>query len=111
MLKSKFEPELVEYKTHYGIDNDDIDYDTSVYDYDMNGTMIEIALGKIKYTFSNKGILFCSIYLVINDTPNSRIGVFEIRENEILNSVVDDDLELDKGKLYLTKVVIIAIHY
>ena len=101
MLKSKFEPELVEYKTHYGIDNDDIDYDTSVYDYDMNGIMIEIALGKIKYTFSSKGILFCSIYLVINDTPNSRIGVFEIRENEILNSVVDDDLELEKGNIML----------
>ena len=28
MLKSKFEPELAEYKTHYGIDNDDIDYET-----------------------------------------------------------------------------------
>jgi len=51
MLKSNFEPELVEYKTHYGIDNDDIDYDTSVYVYDMNGIVIEIALGKIKYTF------------------------------------------------------------
>jgi predicted NAD-dependent protein-ADP-ribosyltransferase YbiA (DUF1768 family) len=101
MLKSKFEPELVEYKTHYGIDNDDIDYDTSVYDYDMNGTMIEIALGKIKYTFSSKGILFCSIYLVINDTPYSRIGIFEIRESEILNSVDDDDLELEKGNIIL----------
>ena len=101
MLKSKFEPELVEYKTHYGIDNDDIDYDTSVYDYDMNGIMIEIALGKIKYTFSSKGVLFCSIYLVINDTPNSRIGVFEIRESEILNSIVDDDLELEKGNIIM----------
>ena len=101
MLKSKFEPELVEYKTHYGIDNDDIDYDTSVYDYDMNGIIIEIALGKIKYTFSSKGILFCSIYLVINDTPNSRIGVFEIRESEILNSIVDDDLELEKGNIIM----------
>ena len=101
MLKSKFEPELVEYKTHYGIDNDDIDYDTSVYDYDMNGIIIEIALGKIKYTFSSKGILFCSIYLVINDTPNSRIGVFEIRESEILNSIDDDGLELEKGNIIL----------
>ena len=101
MLKSKFEPELVEYKTHYGIDNDDIDYDTSVYNYDMNGTILEIALGKIKYTFSGKGILFCSIYLVINDTPNSRIGIFEIRESEILNSMVDDELELEKGNIIL----------
>lgn len=101
MLKSKFEPELVEYKTHYGIDNDDIDYDTSVYNYDMNGTILEIALGKIKYTFSSKGILFCSIYLVINDTPNSRIGIFEIRESEILNSMVDNELELEKGNIIL----------
>lgn len=101
MLKSNFEPELVEYKTHYGIDNDDIDYDTSVYDYDMNGIVIEIALGKIKYTFSSKGILFCSIYLVINDKPNSRIGIFEIRESDMLNSIDDDGLELEKGNIIL----------
>ena len=101
MLKSNFEPELVEYKTHYGIDNDDIDYDTSVYVYDMNGIVIEIALGKIKYTFSSKGILFCSIYLVINDKPNSRIGIFEIRESEMLNSIDDDGLELEKGNIIL----------
>ena len=33
MLKSKFEPDLVQYKSQYSIDTDDIDYDTSVYDY------------------------------------------------------------------------------
>ena len=99
MLKSKIEPDLVEYKSHYGIDNDDIDYDTSVYDYDMEGINIEIALGKIKYTFASRGVLFCSIYLIINDLPNSRIGVFEIHENKILNSITDDELELENGNL------------
>jgi len=101
MLKSKLEPDLVEYKSHYGIDNDDIDYDTSVYDYDMDGINIEIALGKIKYTYASRGVLFCSIYLIVNDSPNSRIGIFEIHESKILNSIEDDELELENGNILI----------
>ena len=101
MLKSKLEPDLVEYKSHYGIDNDDIDYDTSVYDYDMDGITVEIALGKIKYTYASRGVLFCSIYLIVNDSPNSRIGIFEIHESKILNSIEGDDLELENGNILI----------
>ena len=101
MLKSKLEPDLVQYKSHYGIDDDDIDYDTSVYDYDMDGINIELALGKIKYTFASHGVLFCSVYLIVNDSPNSRIGIFEIQANKLLNSIKDDDLELENGNLLL----------
>lgn len=101
MIKSQLEPELIEYKSQYSIDIDDIDYDTSVYDYDIDGLTIEIALGKIKYTYSKHGVLFCSIYLIVNDEPNSRIGIFEIRENDILNSITDDELELDKGNIII----------
>ena len=101
MLKSKFEPDLVQYKSQYSIDTDDIDYDTSVYDYEKDGTTNEIALGKLKYTYAKHGILFCSIYLIINDEPISRIGVFEIRETDILNSITDDELELEKGNILI----------
>ena len=41
------------------------------------------------------------VLIIINDTPNSRIGVFEIRESEILNSMDDDGLELEKGNIIL----------
>ena len=101
MIESRFEPKNIQYKSGYGIDNDDIDYDTSVYDYTWNGTDIEIALGKIKYTYSKYGVLFCSIYLIVDDSPKSRIGVFEIKEDKILNSIDDEGLDMNNGNILI----------
>jgi len=52
MIHSILEPANIHYKSGYGIDEDDIEYNTSIYDYEWNGIDLEIALGKIKYTYS-----------------------------------------------------------
>ena len=101
MIESLFEPKNIQYKSGYGIDNDDIDYDTSVYDYTWNGMDFEIALGKIKYTYSKYGVLFCSIYIIVNDSPKSRIGVFEIKEDKLLNSIDDDGIDMNNGNILI----------
>ena len=101
MIHSILEPKNIHYKSGYGIDEDDIEYNTSIYDYEWNGIETEIALGKIKYTYSKYGVLFCSIYLIVNDSPSSRIGVFEIKESEILNSMDDDGLDMEKGNILI----------
>jgi len=101
MIQSKINPDSVSYKSYYGIDSDDIDYDANIYDYELNKIHFEIALGKIKYTYSNYGILYCSVYLIINDSPVSKIGVFEIKETDILNDIEDDGLELENGHILL----------
>lgn len=101
MIKSILEPDKINYKSSYGIDEEDIDYDANIYDYNFNNISIEIALGKIKYTNSQHGVLFCSIYLIVNDLPVSKIGVFEISENDILSDINDDGLELEKGNILI----------
>ena len=101
MIHSILEPANIHYKSGYGIDEDYIEYNTSIYDYEWNGIDLEIALGKIKYTYSKYGVLFCSIYLIVNDSPSSRIGVFEIKESEILNSMDDDGLDMEKGNILI----------
>ncbi len=101
MIHSILEPTNIHYKSGYGIDEDDIEYNTSIYDYEWNGIEMEIALGKIKYTYSKYGVLFCSIYLIVNDSPASRIGVFEIKESEILNSMDDDGMDMEKGNILI----------
>jgi len=101
MILSKLEPKNIQYKSGYGIDSDDIDYDTSVYDYVWNGINIEIALGKIKYTYSKYGVLYCSIYLIDDDTPVSRIGIFEISDSKILTSINDDAMDMKDGNILI----------
>ena len=101
MVKSLYEPVHIHYENGYGIDKDDIEYDASIYDYEWNGIDIEIALGKIKYTYSKYGVLYCSIYLVVNDTPVSRIGVFEIKDSTMLNSMDDDGINMENGNILI----------
>ena len=101
MIKSILEPEKINYKSSYGIDEEDIDYDANIYDYKFNNISVEIALGKIKYTNSQHGVLFCSIYLIVNDSPVSKIGIFEISENDILSDISEDGLELEKGNILI----------
>lgn len=101
MIKSILKPDKINYKSSYGIDEEDIDYDANIYDYKFNNISIEIALGKIKYTNSQHGVLFCSIYLIVNDSPVSKIGIFEISENDILSDISEDGLELEKGNILI----------
>lgn len=101
MIPSILEPTNIQYKSSYGIDDEDIEYNTSIYDYDWNGMNIEIALGKIKYTYSKHNVLYCSIYLIDDNSPKSRIGVFEIRTDKILNSIEDDSLNMEDGNILI----------
>lgn len=101
MIPSIFEPKNIQYKSNYIIDPEDIEYSTSIYDYEWNGMDIEIALGKIKYTYSKYNVLYCSIYLIVDDSPKSRIGVFEIKADKILNSIDDDSLDMENGNILI----------
>lgn len=101
MIPSIFEPKNIQYKSNYSIDPEDIEYNTSIYDYEWNGIDIEIALGKIKYTYSKYDVLYCSIYLIVDESPKSRIGVFEIKADKILNSIDDDSLDMENGNILI----------
>jgi len=100
-MKSVLEIDNISYTKKYSIDEDDIDYDTSVYSYEHDGVDFEIALGKFKYTYTKYGVVYCSIYMIVNDTPVSRVGIFEIRETELLNSIDDDGLDIENGKILI----------
>ena len=100
MLVSILNPDEVKYRVHRKIDAEDIDYSSYVYETTLFDRDIEIVLGKEKHTYSNHEITHFSIYLVINDVPVSRIGIFEIDSNKFLNSIDEDgSIDLDKGEL------------
>jgi hypothetical protein len=103
MVKSKLRPENIEYKEIKTIDEEDIGQEASLYEYESKtGITIVIALGKEKYTYSKYEIIYFPIYLIINDRPKSRIGVFEIESNEYINVLDEDnDVNLEKGNILL----------
>jgi hypothetical protein len=59
-------------------------------------------LGKPKYTYSSKNVVFYPIYVVANDDSRikikSQIGVFEIEGDRVL-SVLDEDNDIDLTQL------------
>lgn len=100
MLVSILNPDEVKYKTHRKIDAEDIDYSSYVYETTLFDKDIEIVLGKEKHSYSKYDITHFSIYLVIDDVPVSRIGIFEIDSNKFLSSVDEDgSIDLDKGEM------------
>lgn len=100
MVRSIIKPLDVNYNEYRKIDQEDIDYTTFVYEANLFDTDIEIVLGNEKHNFSKYDILHFSIYLIHNESPVSRIGIFEIDNNKYLNSIDDDgSIDLEKGEL------------
>jgi hypothetical protein len=103
MVKSKLRPDNIEYKEIKTIDEEDIGEEASLYEYETKtGIIIVIALGKEKYTYSKYDIIYFPIYLIINDKPKCKIGVFEIESNQYINILDEDnDVNLEKGNILL----------
>jgi hypothetical protein len=103
MVHSKLRTDIIDYKEIKTIDEEDIGQEASLYEYETKtGITIVIALGKEKYTYSKYDIIYFPIYLIINDRPKSRIGVFEIESNEYINVLDEDnDVNLEKGNILL----------
>ena len=80
------------------VDEDDINHDSPLYQIDVYDTNIIIALGKVRFAFISEGVLYCPIYLVINDEISSQIGVYEFLNDNYIN-ILDEDEDIDINKL------------
>ena len=100
MVVSVIKPEEIKYNENRSIDKEDINYTTLVYESELYDEEIEVVLGKEKETYADKDITYFSIYLIINDTPVLRIGIFEIDSNKLLNNKdTDEGIDLEKGEI------------
>lgn len=97
MVKSNIHPD-VQYIEKRTIDPEDKGHASSMYVIDVHDIEILIVLGKPKYTYSSKGIVYYPIYVVSGNKIKSQIGVFEAK---LTNSVrlVDEDGDIDIEKL------------
>ena len=104
MVESKINTENVKYNENSIIKNekDDLNHMSFVYETELYNKDIEILLGKQNNVYLDKyGIIYFSVYLVINDLPKKRIGIFEIEGNKLIESIDDEDegMDLSKGEL------------
>jgi len=100
MVKSKINPEKVNYEESKGVDDEDIEYSSPLYDYSFDNLIITIALGKQRHTFSRYDIVYFPIYLIVDEYPRAKIGVFEVDSNKLINIIDDDgDVRLSKKNI------------
>ena len=97
MVLSKLD-KSINYKEDKKINEEDIDYETYVYSGNLFNKSIEFALGKPKYYYVEKNILFFYIYLINNKSVDINIGLFEILSSEYPN-IIDEDGNVLLNKL------------
>jgi predicted NAD-dependent protein-ADP-ribosyltransferase YbiA (DUF1768 family) len=96
MVHSKIRPEI-EYKEIRIIDDEDNEYESSIYETEIDKKDVAIAFGKIKYTYTGKNILYYPIYLISENVVKSRIGVLELDAKELSKYTnEDDDIDVEK---------------
>jgi len=96
MVRSKLNPDI-NYREYKQLESDDADYDATMYEIEILGKEIRVAIGRGKT--DKKDIIYYPIYLINSDDRVAKqIGVFEILANQA-NEVLDDDDDLDIDKL------------
>jgi hypothetical protein len=96
MVRSKLNPD-VNYREFKQLERDDADYDATMYEVELLGKEIRIAIGRGKT--DKKGLIYYPMYLInTDDRVVKQIGVFEIRADQA-SEVLDDDDDLDIDKL------------
>lgn len=101
MVKSKINPEKVNYNESKNIDDGDIGFETEIYEMEIYNNTLNIAIGKEKYTYSQYDIIYYPIYLLLDNVAISKIGIFEVGVNNVQNLLKNNEIDFDKGNVLL----------
>jgi len=101
MVKSKINPENINYNELNKIDEGDIGYETEIYEMDIYNNTVNIVIGKEKYTYTKYDIIYFPIYLLLNNVAVAKIGVFEVEANKIQNLEKNNEIDFNEGNVLL----------
>ena len=88
----------VSYHELKSVDSGDLKMEANLYQLEINGVDLIIAVGGSKNTFEDKNIMYFPIYLVKYNNKVIQIGVYEIEASNYL-SYLDDNDGLDVEKM------------
>lgn len=89
----------IEYKENRKIDDEDKGHQSALYEVKLFDKDIVICLGKPKYTYASRNLVFYPIYVVSNDNKiEGQVGLFEIVQDKALK-IFDEDGDILISKL------------
>ena len=97
MVQSLLSPKI-NYIENKNVEPDDMKHEASVYELTFHYNEIIISIGKEKHTYIDQDIVYFPIYLIVDDTVQDQIGVFETKSDR-LPFLLDDDGDVDLEKL------------
>jgi hypothetical protein len=97
MVLSKLDSD-VSYPELKSIDSGDLKTEADLYQLEIKGVDVIIAIGNAKNIYEDKNVLYFPIYLVKYNNKVIQIGVYEIHASDYL-SYLDDYNNLDVEKL------------
>ena len=96
MVASNIKPEI-EYNESKKINEEDKGHSTSVYEAEILEKRVAICIGKIKYTYTGKDVVYYLVYLIKDEVVKSQIGVLELRAKDLSNYMDNDDsIDIEK---------------
>lgn len=85
------------YKETKTIEPEDIQHASHLYALNVfNNTTIAVVLGKLKYNFADKHVIYLPIYAVNGNRVRSKIGVFEFEPMKLSVMYKNGDIDIDK---------------
>jgi len=88
----------VSYPELKSVDYNDLEKETSLYQLEIKGVDLVIAVGNAKHTFKDKGIIFYPVYLVKPNNKVIQIGLYELSTNDNLK-YLDESNNIDVENL------------
>ena len=97
MVLSKIDSD-VSYPELKSVDSSDLKMEANLYQLEIKGVDVIIAVGTGKNTFEDKNIMYFPIYLVKYNNKVVQIGIYEIKASDYM-SLLDEDSNLDVEKI------------
>ena len=96
MVASNIKPEI-EYNESKKINEEDRGHSTSVYEAEILEKRVAVCIGKIKYTYTGKDVVYYLLYLIKDEVVKSQIGVLELKTRDLSNYMDNDDsIDIEK---------------
>lgn len=88
----------INYAEKMRLDSEDIDHNATSYNVNIKDFDLLIAIGKEKYTYINKNVIYFPIYLIKDERVFNQIGIYEIYSHKLPN-ILDEDGDIDLDEL------------
>jgi predicted NAD-dependent protein-ADP-ribosyltransferase YbiA (DUF1768 family) len=91
MVKSLIDDSITYIGTN-AVDENDFGYDAVQFDIELFPNMMAgVALGNVRYTYADKGVLYIPVYIVKDDVVVEQIGVYEFLASQYTQLLDEDD--------------------